>query len=163
MRNRRLFHGLIRAASLMQKPVTRGERSIRHLPLFFSSLTEWRTLPAVAEKPLRDVILHQPQKVEKPRYRVSLFGGCANDFLYPELGLDLVTVMNAHDVEVYYPQKQNCCGVPALYSGDKETAIELRITSYNVCYTKLLRVFIAAGAIQFVAGAAVFCLARYPD
>ncbi|WP_303722448.1 L-lactate dehydrogenase (quinone) large subunit LdhH [Malonomonas rubra] len=125
MRNRRLFHGLIRAASLMQKPVTRGERSIRHLPLFFSSLTEWRTLPAVAEKPLRDVILHQPQKVEKPRYRVSLFGGCANDFLYPELGLDLVTVMNAHDVEVYYPQKQNCCGVPALYSGDKETAIEL--------------------------------------
>jgi iron-sulfur cluster protein len=125
MRNRKLFHGLIRAASVMQKPVTRGERSIRHLPLFFSSLTEWRTLPAVAEKPLRDVILQQPQKVDKPRYRVALFGGCANDFLYPELGLDLVTVMNALDVEVYYPQKQNCCGVPALYSGDKETAIEL--------------------------------------
>ncbi len=125
MRNRKLFHGLIRAASIMQKPVTKGERSIRHLPLFFSSLTEWRTLPAVAEKPLRDMILQQPQQVEKPRYRVALFGGCANDFLYPELGLDLVTVMNALDVEVYYPQEQNCCGVPALYSGDKETAIDL--------------------------------------
>ncbi len=125
MRNRKLFHGLLRAASVMQKPVTKGERSIRHLPLFFSSLTEWRTLPAVADKPLRDVILQQPQQVEKPRYRVALFGGCANDFLYPELGLDLVTVMNALDVEVYYPQEQNCCGVPALYSGDKETAIEL--------------------------------------
>lgn len=125
MRNRKLFHGLIRAASLMQKPVTRGERTIRHLPLFFSSLTEWRSLPAVAEKPLRDVIQQQPQKIEKPRYRVALFGGCANDFLYPELGLDLLTVMNALDVEVFYPQEQNCCGVPALYSGDKETAIEL--------------------------------------
>ncbi|SHI95653.1 iron-sulfur cluster-binding protein [Malonomonas rubra DSM 5091] len=125
MRNRKLFHGLIRAASVMQKPVTRGESSIRHLPLFFSSLTEWRTLPAVAEKPLRDVILQQEQEVKKPRYRVALFGGCANDFLYPELGLDLVTVMNALDVEVFYPQEQNCCGVPALYSGDKETAIEL--------------------------------------
>ena len=125
MQNRRLFHSLIRAASIMQKPVTKGERTIRHLPLFFSSLTEWRTLPAVAEKPLRDVILKQPQRVEKPRYRVALFGGCANDFLYPELGLDLVTVMNALDVEVFYPQKQNCCGVPALYSGDKETAVEL--------------------------------------
>ena len=33
------------------------------------------TLPAVADKPLRDVILQQPQKVEKPRYRVALFGG----------------------------------------------------------------------------------------
>lgn len=125
MRNRKLFHGLIRAASLLQKPVTKGERTIRHLPLFFSSLTEWRTLPAVAEKPLRDLILQQSQQVEKPRYRVALFGGCANDFLYPELGLDLVTVMNTLDVEVSYPLKQNCCGVPALYSGDKETAIEL--------------------------------------
>ena len=125
MRNRKLFHSLLRAASVLQKPVTKGERSIRHLPLFFSSLTEWRTLPAVADKPLRDLILQQPQRVEKPRYRVALYGGCANDFLYPELGLDLVTVMNALDVEVYYPQKQNCCGVPALYSGDKETAVEL--------------------------------------
>lgn len=125
MRNRKLFHSLLRAASTLQKPVTKGERTIRHLPLFFSSLTEWRTLPAVADKPLRDLILQQPQRVEKPRYRVALYGGCANDFLFPELGLDLLTVMNALDVEVYYPQKQNCCGVPALYSGDKETAIEL--------------------------------------
>ena len=33
--------------------------------------------------------------------------------------------MNKLDVEVSYPQKQNCCGVPALYSGDKETAVAL--------------------------------------
>jgi iron-sulfur cluster protein len=125
MRNRKLFHSLIRAASLLQKPVTGGNRTIRHLPLFFSSLTEWRTLPAVAEKPLRDLWSKIPQKVEKPRYKVALFGGCANDFLYPELGIDLIKVMNKLDVEVSYPLDQNCCGVPALYSGDKETAVAL--------------------------------------
>jgi len=125
MRNRKLFHSLIRTASLLQKPVTGGSRTIRHLPLFFSSLTEWRTLPAIAEKPLRDVWNSIPQKVEKPRFKVALFGGCANDFLYPELGLDLIKVMNRLDVTVSYPQKQNCCGVPALYSGDKETAVAL--------------------------------------
>ncbi len=125
MRNRKLFHSLIRAASLLQKPVTGGGRTIRHLPLFFSSLTEWRTLPAVAEKPLRDLWRSVPQKLEKPRYKVALFGGCANDFLYPELGLDVIKVMNKLNVEVSYPQKQNCCGVPALYSGDKETAVAL--------------------------------------
>ena len=125
MRNRKLFHSLIRAASLLQKPVTGGGRTIRHLPLFFSSLTEWRTLPAVAEKPLRDAWNSVPQKLEKPRYKVALFGGCANDFLYPELGLDVIKVMNKLNVEVSYPQKQNCCGVPALYSGDKETAVAL--------------------------------------
>ncbi len=125
MRNRKLFHSLIRAASLLQRPVTGGSRTIRHLPLFFSSLTEWRTLPAVAEKSLRDQWDKIPQRIEKPRYKVALFGGCANDFLYPELGIDLIKVMNKLAVEVSYPQKQNCCGVPALYSGDKETAVAL--------------------------------------
>jgi len=125
MRNRKLFHTLLRTASLLQKPVTGGQRTIRHLPLFFSSLTEWRTLPAIAEKPLRDVWNGVPQKLDKPRYKVALFGGCANDFLYPELGIDVIKVMNKLNVEVSYPQKQNCCGVPALYSGDKETAVAL--------------------------------------
>ncbi|NIQ96924.1 MAG: 4Fe-4S dicluster domain-containing protein [Desulfuromonadales bacterium] len=125
MRNRRLFHSMIRGASLLQKPVTRGERTIRHLPMFFSGLTEWRTLPAIAEKPFRDTFADLPQKIDKPRYRVAFFAGCANDFLYPELGRDLVEVMNHLGVEVTFPEKQNCCGIPALYSGDRETAVEL--------------------------------------
>ena len=125
LRNRRLFHSLLRAASLLQKPVTRGERTIRHLPLFFSGLTEWRSLPAMAEKPLRDLWQKLPQKVAKPRYKVAFFAGCLNDFVYPELGQDLVKVLNHLDVTVSFPEQQNCCGVPALYSGDKETAVEL--------------------------------------
>lgn len=125
MRNRKLFHSMIRAASLLQKPVTRGERTIRHLPLFFSPLTEWRTLPAVADIPLRDAFNKKKQQLDQPRLRVALFGGCANDFLYPELGLDLIEVMNALNIEVFYPQEQNCCGIPAIYSGDKETALDL--------------------------------------
>ena len=125
MRNRKLFHGMLRAASVLQKPVTRGERTIRHLPLFFSGLTEWRTLPAIADKPLRDLWKDLPQKVEKPRYRVAFFAGCLNDFVYPEMGIDLVKVLNHLDVEVILPMEQSCCGVPALYSGDKETAVAM--------------------------------------
>jgi len=125
MRNRKLFHSLLRAASLLQKPVTRGERSIRHLPLFFSGLTEWRTLPAIADKPLRDQWSGIVQKVEQPRYRVALYAGCLNDFVYPELGHDLIKVLNRLNVEVTFPMAQNCCGVPALYSGDRETAVAL--------------------------------------
>lgn len=125
MRNRKLFHTLIRAGSLLQKPVSKGERSIRHLPMYFSSLTEWRTLPTIAEKPLRDQIDQYARKLEKPRYRVAFFGGCGNDFIYPEMGISLVQVLNHLGVEVYYPKEQNCCGIPALYSGDRETAVDL--------------------------------------
>ncbi len=125
MRNRKLFHGMLRAASLLQKPLTRGERTIRHLPLFFSGLTDWRTLPAIADKPLRDLWVNIPQKIDKPRYRVAFFAGCLNDFVYPEMGLDLVKVLNHLNVEVTFPMEQSCCGVPALYSGDRGTAVAM--------------------------------------
>jgi iron-sulfur cluster protein len=125
MRNRKLFHTMLRAASLLQQPVTRGERTIRHLPLFFSGLTEWRSLPAIADRPLRDQWASLPQPVAAPRYRVAFFAGCLNDFVYPEIGQDLVRVLNHLGVTVSFPLDQNCCGVPALYSGDRETALAL--------------------------------------
>ncbi|ORJ56049.1 L-lactate dehydrogenase (quinone) large subunit LdhH [Geothermobacter hydrogeniphilus] len=125
LRNRALFHTLLRTAARLQKPVTRGERIIRHLPLFFNSLTEWRSLPAIADKPLRDSFADIPQRVEKPKYTVAFFAGCLNDFVYPEMGESLVKVLNRLGVRVTFPKQQNCCGVPALYSGDRETATEL--------------------------------------
>jgi iron-sulfur cluster protein len=125
LRNRRLFHTLLRSAARLQKPVTRGTGSIRHLPLHFAALTEWRTLPAIAERPLRDRIPDPEGQVAEARLRVVLFGGCATDFVYPEIGLALVTVLNRLGIAVSYPKQQNCCGIPALYAGDAATATEL--------------------------------------
>ncbi|HET6421802.1 MAG TPA: lactate utilization protein B, partial [Geobacteraceae bacterium] len=48
--NRRMFHTMLRTASLTQKPFAKGG-FIRHLPLFLSDLTEFRSLPAIAEVP----------------------------------------------------------------------------------------------------------------
>ncbi|WP_078060566.1 LUD domain-containing protein [Desulfotomaculum copahuensis] len=52
--DRRLFHSLLRLAAKAQKPFARGGR-IRHLPLFFAGLTEGRVLPAIADRPFRDL------------------------------------------------------------------------------------------------------------
>lgn len=125
LRNRRLFHALLRSAAHLQKPVTNGRGSIRHLPLHFSSLTEWRTLPAIAAKPLRDLIPAADEQLKTPRLRVALFAGCATDFVHPQIGLSLVTVLNHCNIAVTLPQGQSCCGIPALYSGDRQTAVEL--------------------------------------
>ncbi len=125
LRNRRLFHALLRSAARLQKPVTGGTGSIRHLPLHFSALTEWRTLPAIAERPLRDLVPDPARQVADARMRVALFGGCATEFVYPEIGLSLITVLNRLGIAVFYPRQQNCCGIPALYAGDGATAAEL--------------------------------------
>jgi len=133
MKNRGLFHSMVRAASKLQRPVTHknrresGGRIIRHLPLHFMDrdFTEWRDLPSIAPKSFRDQFDTIPQHVTNPQYRVGFFVGCGADFVYPEVGVSLIKVLNSLNVEVVFPKTQNCCGIPALYSGDTETGIDL--------------------------------------
>lgn len=117
--NRKLFHGMLRAASVAGKPFTSG-KFIRHLPLFLSELTDGRSLPAIAERPFRDIFpeIKQPRAKEKAVF----YAGCLIDFAYPETGIALVKLLNKAGIEVVFPQEQTCCGAPALYSGAYEVA-----------------------------------------
>jgi len=133
MKNRGLFHSMVKAASKLQRPVTHPSRTgdekrvIRHLPMHFMDrdFTQWRDLPSVAETSFRDQFPNIRQSVSDPKYTVGFFVGCGADFVYPEVGTSLIKVLNALNVDVVFPQKQNCCGIPALYSGDTETGVYL--------------------------------------
>ncbi len=126
MGNRKLFHFLLRRAYLAQKPVAEGEY-LRHLPFFFSSEHGFRTLPVVAKTPLRDMWERINPRLEKPRYRVALFGGCLVDFVYPEQALALVRFLKDHNVQLEYPMEQTCCGLPAMMMGENETARDVAV------------------------------------
>jgi len=119
--NRRLFHRMLRAASLAQKPFAK-DGLIRHLPMFLSGMTEFRSLPAIAETPFRDKFksIVQPKAQEK----VAFYAGCLIDFAYPEIGEAVVKILNKAGVEVVFPDEQTCCGAPARYSGAYETAAQ---------------------------------------
>ncbi|MDR3763594.1 MAG: LUD domain-containing protein [Acidobacteriota bacterium] len=119
--NRRVFHSMLRAASIGQAPFAR-EGYIRHLPLFLSDLTKSRSLPAIAAEPFRDRI----KKIKQPKCaeRAAFYGGCLVDFAYPEMGEALVKVLNKAGIEVTFPEGQTCCGAPARYSGAYEVAAQ---------------------------------------
>ena len=119
--NRRLFHRMLRTASLAQKPFQRGGM-IRHLPMFLSGMTEFRSLPAIAEVPFRDRFqqIKQPKRAEK----VAFYAGCLIDFAYPETGEAVVRILNKAGIEVVFPEEQTCCGAPARYSGAYEVAAQ---------------------------------------
>ena len=119
--NRRMFHAMLRMASVTQKPFKQG-RFIRHLPLFLSDLTEFRSLPAIAEVPFRDQIkqIRQPDAKEK----VAFYSGCLIDFSYPEMAAAVVKVLNKAGIQVVFPDGQTCCGAPARYSGAYEVAAQ---------------------------------------
>jgi len=117
--NRRLFHTMLRAASLAGKPFTSG-KFLRHLPLFLADLTDNRSLPAIAAEPFRDLFkkIRQPECTEKAVF----YAGCLIDFAYPEMGAALIKILNRAGIEVVFPEEQTCCGAPARYSGAYEVA-----------------------------------------
>jgi iron-sulfur cluster protein len=126
LHNRRLFHFLLRRASLAQKPFAR-EGFIRHLPFFFGKEHEFRSLPAIVRTPLRDRWDRVAGKVAQPRLKVALFAGCLVDFVYPEQGEALVQLLKEHQVQVDFPMDQSCCGLPAKCMGEMDLAKEMAI------------------------------------
>lgn len=119
--NRRLFHSILRVASVAQKPFSKNG-FIRHLPMFLSEMTDFRSLPAIAERPFRDTFktIEQPKSKEK----AAFYAGCLVDFAYPEIGESVVKVLNKAGIEVVFPEGQTCCGAPARYSGAYEVAAQ---------------------------------------
>jgi L-lactate dehydrogenase complex protein LldF len=124
LKNRRVFHSLLRTAAKVQRPLTKGGTMIRHLPLFFTEQANYRSLPAIAEVPLRDRIVGADVK-PPVRKKAAFFSGCLIDFVYPEVGEAVVKVLNHEGIEVVFPKKQTCCGAPARYSGEGDVASEL--------------------------------------
>ncbi len=85
--NRKLFHSMLRTASVAQKPLKR-DGFIRHLPFFLSDMTEFRSLPAIADVPFRDKFKEIKQSPQKEK--AAFYSGCLIDFAYPEMGEALV-------------------------------------------------------------------------
>ncbi len=119
--NRRLFHSMLRTASLAQKPLKKNG-FIRHLPLFLSDMTEFRSLPAIARVPLRDRL--PKTKPTRRKMKVAFYAGCLIDFAYPEMGEAVVKILNKAGIEVIFPEGQTCCGAPARFSGAYEVAAQ---------------------------------------
>jgi glycolate oxidase iron-sulfur subunit len=58
-------------------------------------------------------------------HRVAYFSGCMTDLAYPDAGLSVMRELERAGVEVIYPQEQVCCGAPAWFAGDNDTARSL--------------------------------------
>lgn len=133
LKNRALFHGLLRAAKVAQKPFKAEQGYLRHLPLIFSKEHNFRALPAIAEKPFRDRWENLKAKVspQKPRYKVALFSGCVQDFVYPEQLEAVVEVLAGRGVELHFPMAQTCCGLPARMMGEFNAAKDVAEINVN--------------------------------
>lgn len=127
LKNRSLFGKALKAFSFLQMftaPKSNGK--LRHLPFFLSAFGKGRLIPDISDTPLRRQF---PEVISPPQgpatLRVGLFTGCFIDFVAPAIGRSLIRVLGRHGVEVVFPKKQTCCGIPVFMSGDVKNGLDL--------------------------------------
>ncbi|MCF6247360.1 MAG: LUD domain-containing protein [Desulfobacula sp.] len=131
LKNRKLFHSLLRTASLAQKPVTGGTPYLRHLPMIFSKEHNFRTLPAITDTPFRDRFKKHYKPPANPKLKIAVFSGCVQDFVYPEQLEAAMALLKRADVGVAFPMDQSCCGLPAMMMGEKQAARDVALQNIN--------------------------------
>ncbi|CAM3620206.1 anaerobic glycerol-3-phosphate dehydrogenase subunit GlpC [Parendozoicomonas haliclonae] len=71
--------------------------------------------------------------------QISYFHGCSVNYNMPELGMDLVRVLNAMNIGVRLLKKEKCCGVPLVANGFPDKARKngtLNIASFEQAMTE---------------------------
>ncbi|MDK9707395.1 MAG: LUD domain-containing protein [Desulforhopalus sp.] len=127
MKNRKLFHTLLRTAKWAQKPVAGDDGFMRHLPMMFFKEHDFKALPTVAEKAFRDRWPDLPHGPANPRLRVALFSGCVQDFVYPEQMEAAARLFADHQVGLLFPMTQSCCGLPLQMMGEAKTSRDVAL------------------------------------
>lgn len=82
-----------------------------------------RTFPAYASQKF-ETWFNKNAKAEQEKYdkHVSYFHGCYVNYNFPQLGKDLVKVMNACGYGVHLLEKEKCCGVALIANGQPKQA-----------------------------------------
>lgn len=122
LRNRKLFHTLLKSAQMVQGPIKDDQGYLRHLPHIFAGEHNYKQLPAIADKPFRERWEKLKSEISNPRFKIALFSGCVQDFVYPEQLESALALFKKEQVAVEFPMEQSCCGLPVQMMGESETA-----------------------------------------
>lgn len=79
---------------------------------------------------------HHVYTVSKKKGRVAVFTGCAVNFLYPQFGESLISVLHQLGYEVILPAGEVCCGASLRSLGLEATAIRFAERNFNI-FSKL--------------------------
>lgn len=88
---------------------------------FISPLLKERHFMPLADKPFHKRIPALDTRDRHSGPRVAFFVGCLLDKIFPNAAEAVVDVLEHHQVGIFMPAGQACCGIPAVSSGDLQT------------------------------------------
>jgi len=112
---------------------------------FPNSIMKDRTVPKIAFRNLFDRV---PEFIEgrSDKPVVGFFAGCSITYAYPEIGEIMVSILQRMGYSVYMPRSQQCCGIPALSSGNGRLVEELAENNVRVFKKRKVQHIITACA-----------------
>jgi glycolate oxidase iron-sulfur subunit len=130
--SRRLLPALLRGArwsrALWAAKIPRDSG----LYIRFSGRKNRRRIPPIAKKFfMAGDVLSTPRTLRAPRtpagagMKVAVFVGCVSNYLRPQAADATVRVLSSLGAEVWVPEDQGCCGLPAFGAGEVEAARKL--------------------------------------
>lgn len=94
-----------------------------------------RLVPPLASTPfldLSDVKAMDGKADKKGGPRVAFYAGCGINYLMPEVGTKSLEAIKRAGADVFVPQGQACCGMPAYAMGDIATARSMALKNLEV-------------------------------
>lgn len=87
---------------------------------FNAPLIRDRHFKKLSGKPLHRQVPSLDTPAGSSGIKVAFFPGCVTDKIFPDVGLAALKILKHHQVGVYMPAGQSCCGIPALSSGESD-------------------------------------------
>ncbi len=75
--------------------------------------------------PIKKVTFHKQYggkntSLHHKKLKVAIFSGCLVDKIFPEIGEDIIIILERLGIEIFVPKVQACCGIPLISNGDME-------------------------------------------
>ncbi len=90
---------------------------LRHLAFFLTALGKGRHIPSIAPRFLRQMVpvANKPLAGTETKMRIGYFIGCATDFVFLQVGKQIVDFLTRNGVEAVVPKGAGllrCSGLP---------------------------------------------------
>lgn len=120
--------GLLRIAKTFQglglKDAGEGMAQLR-FPAEGCGMPADRFVPKLAAETFPEIAKKRNKKTGSTKRKAAFFAGCVVNFVRPDLGENLLDVLEHAGVSVQTFDNETCCGIPAIQSGDEQDAREM--------------------------------------
>ncbi len=89
-----------------------------------------RSFKKLAPKPFSKIVPYLNTDKKNNGLKAAFFTGCIIDRFFPNVARSVIGVLKYHDIGIYIPKNQGCCGIPAAAAGDAK-AFE-KLLRYNI-------------------------------